>query len=94
MAEPQLELQSLGRCILYTFVALADAPWDDSKNSDLPSKNRISTEHQKFILWARSLGMNQVGHASLDYRVRDASVVKVSLADLLGELKEHLENRE
>ncbi|KAL6416043.1 ankyrin repeat protein [Ilyonectria robusta] len=92
MAEPQLELQPLGRCILSTFVALADAPWDDGKNSDLPSKSRISTQYQRFILWARSLGMNQVGHASLDYRVRDAPVVKASLAELLGELKEHLEN--
>lgn len=94
MAEPQLELQSLGRCIIHTFVTLADTPWDASKNSDLPCRSRISTEYQRFILWARSLGMNQVGHASLDYRVRDASVVKASLADLLGELKEHLENRE
>lgn len=94
MAEPQLELQPLGRCILSIFVALADTPWDDGKNSDFPSKSRISTEYQRFILWARSLGMNQVGHASLDYRVRDAPVVKASLADLLGELKEHLENRE
>ncbi|KAL2691414.1 hypothetical protein Neosp_001799 [[Neocosmospora] mangrovei] len=92
MAEPQLELQSLGRCILGTFRALSDATWDITEDNGFPSKDRISIEHQRFLLWARSLGLNQVGHASLDYRVRDASVVKVSLADLLTELGDHLDN--
>ncbi|RSL93976.1 hypothetical protein CEP52_012941 [Fusarium oligoseptatum] len=92
MAEPQLELQSLGRCILGTFKALSDAMWDITEDNGFPSKDRISTEHQRFILWAQSLGLSQVGHASLDYRVRDASVVKASLADLLTELGDHLEN--
>ena len=94
MAEPQLELQCLGRCILGTFRALSDATWDVTEDNGFPSKDQVSIEHQRFILWARSLGLNQVGHASLDYRVRDASVVKVSLADLLTELGDHLENRE
>ncbi|RSL91091.1 hypothetical protein CDV31_015543 [Fusarium ambrosium] len=66
--------------------------WDITEDNGFPSKDRISTEHQRFILWAQSLGLSQVGHASLDYRVRDASVVKASLADLLTELGDHLEN--
>ncbi|RTE74824.1 hypothetical protein BHE90_010742 [Fusarium euwallaceae] len=92
MVEPQLELQSLGRCILGAFEALSNATWVATEDNGFPSKDRISIEHQRFVLWARGLGLNQVGHASLDYHIRDVPVVKASLADLLAELREHLEN--
>jgi hypothetical protein len=92
--KPQPELQLLGRGILDTFKALADKPWNAAQNCDIPPKRRVSAEEERFRLWARSLGLNQVGHASLDYRVRDAFVIKASLADLLAELDDHLGNRE
>ncbi|PNP75038.1 hypothetical protein FNYG_11620 [Fusarium nygamai] len=92
MEEPQRELQSLGRDILDTFKILAEKPWNANKDSSIPSKRRVSAEEERFRLWGRSLGLNQAGHASLDYRVRDASVIRASLADLLTELKDHLEN--
>ncbi|KAI0968544.1 hypothetical protein F4678DRAFT_474322 [Xylaria arbuscula] len=92
MEEPQQELRSLGRGIFETFKVLAEKPRNANKDSNIPSKHRVSAEEERFRLWARSLGLNQAGHASLDYRVRDASVVRTSLADLLTELNDHLEN--
>lgn len=53
---------------------------------------RLISEEQRFRLWAHSLGLHNQGHSSLDYRVRDAVAVKSRLADILAELKEHLEN--
>lgn len=94
MEEPQLELRSLGRGIFDMFKVLAERPWNANKDSNVPSRRRVSGEEERFRLWARSLGLNQSGHASLDYRVRDASIIRASLADLLTELKDHLENRE
>ncbi|KAF4966733.1 hypothetical protein FSARC_5598 [Fusarium sarcochroum] len=92
MEELPLELKGLGRRILGTFKSLADRPWKSDENTDGPSKSQVSSAHQRFLLWGRSLGLNQIGHASLDYRVRDATVVKDSLTNVLRELDEHLQN--
>ena len=94
MHEPQPQLQSLGRSILDTFNRLAKATWNLNGDGNLPPKHRVKAEDERFRLWASSLGLYAVGHASLDYRVRDAPVVRDSLTDLMIELKEHLENRE
>ena len=83
-ADVPIELHTIGSNIFDAFNKLAD----------LPSECRIIIEEQKFRLWAHSLGLHQRGHSSLDYRVRDAVVVRGHLADILTELKEHLENRE
>ncbi|KAI0435596.1 hypothetical protein F4803DRAFT_545018 [Xylaria telfairii] len=50
----------------------------------------LGTEAQRFKLWAHSLGLHQLGHASLDYWVRDATVVKDRLADFLADMLESL----
>ena len=48
------------------------------------------TEEQRFKVWAHSLGLYHQGHASLDYRVRDAEVVKARLTEILEELESHV----
>jgi len=53
-------------------------------------RRHLVTESERFALWAQSLGLGRQGHASLDYRVRDASVVKDRLEDLLDGLATHL----
>ncbi|KAI1171589.1 hypothetical protein F4777DRAFT_48675 [Nemania sp. FL0916] len=50
----------------------------------------LVTEEQKFRLWAYSLGLNRKGHSSLDYRVRDAVVMKESLVEVLTDLRQHM----
>lgn len=51
----------------------------------------LQVQKEKFQLWARSLGLFQQGHASLDYRVRDAFLVKQPLSSMLQMLLENLE---
>ncbi|GAP89784.1 putative protein nephrocystin-3 of Mus musculus [Rosellinia necatrix] len=48
------------------------------------------SESERFQLWAQNLGIFQEGHASLDYRVRDAVFVRDRIAELLRELAEHI----
>jgi hypothetical protein len=93
MELPQQELQALGRTVASTFKRLIEAPSIDNQGTAIPSRRRIAAEEERFRLWARTLGLFQTGHASLDYRVRDASFVKVSLIDLLMELQDHIQNR-
>lgn len=92
MELPEQELQALGRTVAGSFKRLLEAPWTDDLDTAVPSKRRIATEQERFLLWGRTLGLFQMGHASLDYRVRDASFVKASLTDLLTELQDHVEN--
>lgn len=89
---PSRELQAVGSGVFATFKILSQSPWARDEASDAPFQRRIEAEHQRLRLWAQNLGLNQTGHASLDYRVRDASIIKASLLDLLSELQDHLEN--
>ncbi|KAM6488312.1 hypothetical protein HDV62DRAFT_396877 [Trichoderma sp. SZMC 28011] len=57
-----------------------------------PNYRHLVAEEQRFQLWAHSLGLYQQGHASLDYRVRDAEIVKSGFARILEELQTHIEN--
>ena len=92
MELPQQELQALGRTVAGTFNRLVEAQWTDDQDTTIPSKRRIAAEEERFRLWARTLGLFQTGHASLDYRVRDASFIKATLTDLLLELQDHVQN--
>ncbi|KAI1362083.1 hypothetical protein F5Y08DRAFT_355584 [Xylaria arbuscula] len=51
----------------------------------------LQFQKERFQLWARSLGLSQQGHVSLDYRVRDAFVIKQSIYSMLQMLLENLE---
>ncbi|PKK44070.1 hypothetical protein CI102_10753 [Trichoderma harzianum] len=55
-----------------------------------PNYRHLVAEEQRFQLWAHSLGLYQQGHASLDYRVRDAEIVKSGFARILEELQTHV----
>lgn len=81
-----VELYSLATGIFKAFQELTDAS-DASSTSNLEIRNT-----QRFRLLAHNLGLHRQGHASLDYRVRDAMVVKARLADILGNLQDHLDN--
>lgn len=54
-------------------------------------QRHLIVESERFTLWAQGLGLGRQGHASLDYRVRDAGVMRSRLADVLGELGDHLD---
>ena len=47
-------------------------------------------ESQRFGLWAKNLGLYDLGHSSLDYRFRDAPVVKNYTSHLLVDLEKSI----
>lgn len=94
MESLQQELQPLGRTVAGTFKELVEAPRADGLDTAMPSNRLIAAEEERFRLWVRTLGLFQAGHASLDYRVRDASFIKATLVNLLKELQDHLQNRQ
>lgn len=94
MEPNQQELQALGRRVAAAFKELIETPCTDGKVEGLPSRRQIATEEERFRLWARTIGLYQTGHASLDYRVRYASYIESSLRNLLAELQDHLKNRQ
>ncbi|KAK0673572.1 hypothetical protein QBC41DRAFT_240974 [Cercophora samala] len=81
------ELWLIGTRIFTSFRAIASL-----ENSGWEAAQRdLELEGQRFTLWSHGLGLHQVGHASLDYRVRDAMVVKRRLAEVLTDLAGDLE---
>lgn len=50
----------------------------------------LDNEIQRFDLWCRNLGAFQAGHASLEYRLRDAPKVYDYAARLLKDLDESI----
>ncbi|GKT47244.1 uncharacterized protein ColSpa_07425 [Colletotrichum spaethianum] len=90
----QPELQSRGLEVFKWFQELTEMPWINDEATVIPSRRSIELEDERFRLWSQSMGLMQMGHASLDYRVRDSSVIKNSLASVLSELVLHLENQQ
>ncbi|KAH7324478.1 hypothetical protein B0I35DRAFT_458217 [Stachybotrys elegans] len=81
-------LHTTGAAIFEAFTQLQEI----EPSSILVKQHQLVVEEERFRLWAHSLGLQQQGHASLDYRVRDSIIVRDRLAELLGELLEHLQN--
>jgi hypothetical protein len=52
----------------------------------------ILNEHQRFELWANSLGLYHRGHSSLDYRLRDSVPLLAYSSGLLHDLEVGLSN--
>ncbi|KAL4800384.1 hypothetical protein BDV19DRAFT_69030 [Aspergillus venezuelensis] len=52
----------------------------------------ISNEHQRYELWANSLGLYHGGHSSLDYRFRDSAPLLAYASGLLHDLETTLSN--
>ncbi len=50
----------------------------------------LLNEFQRFGLWAKNLGLYNLGHSSLDYRFRDAPVVKEYTSHLLIDLEKSI----
>lgn len=53
----------------------------------------LERQYERFELWATSLGLRKNGHSSLDYRLRDAEVVRDYLLVTLREVNEYLGDR-
>ena len=76
--DTQSNLSAIGRCIHDRLVALE--PYD-----------RLTTQAQRYELWAENSGLYQLGHSSLDYRFRDAPSIYKLTHRLLSHLMETVE---
>lgn len=91
---PDLRISS--KSILELFQDLTEALQGSSNldyHRDIPIRD-LDNEFQRFRLWASNLGVFALGHASLEYRFRDASALKIWALDTLNELVDQLRQRE
>lgn len=85
--ESATSLNSLGQEVAESFAKAIDAC---NKGSTTlvqqiePSQLRIQQE--RFHLWAVNLGLFSAGHGALQYRLRDADVVREYIGTVLSEL--------
>ena len=52
----------------------------------------LQDAYSRFKVWYGNLGVFQQGHASLDWRLREAPEIQVKIVDLLEHMKDDLEN--
>ena len=84
-------LAQLGKEIVSLFhvVRLQEAKLAEHKSSVEAWKNEI----QRFNLWADNLGLHHRGHSSLDYRLREATIIESLVKGLLNDLRRSLQDR-
>ena len=63
---------------------------ETARGEEWPSA-QLAAEVDRFELWAVNLGLFASGHASLDYRVRDAESIRQALLRFLSSLNEALD---
>jgi hypothetical protein len=92
-------LRNLGRDVLFQFGA-ASLALRKNVSEQLETDDEIkhfienlTTESERFQLWAANIGLQATGDRSLDYRVKDSSSVKLYASQLLEELAEDLLDR-
>ncbi|KAK5660623.1 hypothetical protein OQA88_13187, partial [Cercophora sp. LCS_1] len=88
-AETPVMLLPIGNRVFNIFRQLLDLASDGAASRTF--QRHLIIESERFTLWAQDLGLRRQGHASLDYRVRDAGVMRSRLANLLTELGDHLD---
>lgn len=81
-------LAAVGFDIIRLFNAFESATIKDYQG--LEADNFVE-QQQRFELWANNIGLHQRGHASLDYRLRDAPAIHQYCQTLLEDLAKTLE---
>jgi hypothetical protein len=86
----------LGRDVLFQFesayLALQKKVYNQFKTNDKIRQfiEILTTDLERFQLWAANIGFQATGDRSLDYRVKDSSSVNLYASQLLEELAEDL----
>lgn len=57
-----------------------------------PDHDSLKESESRFKIWCGNLGVRQWGHASLDWRLREAPQIRKQITDLLQHVKDDLEN--
>ncbi|KAK3299876.1 uncharacterized protein B0H64DRAFT_369198 [Chaetomium fimeti] len=84
------------RCLtlFHALVGPEDGSKLDSGNLDFPDRNvaiQMIDQHYRFKLWVSSVGADKPDMSSLDYRLRDASHIKIPVINLVKGLIEMIE---
>ena len=87
-AQQDQTLAAIGQRIYGSFDLLEQAArshvYEDAFSSAL------ANQFQRFSLWAKSLGLYDLGHSSLDYRFRDAPTVNEYTRKMLYDLEKSI----
>ena len=81
-------LAAIGHRIYISFHLLEIAPRSHGDGDSFSST--LANQSQRFGLWAKSLGLYDLGHSSLDYRFRDAPRVHKYARKLLDDLEKSI----
>jgi hypothetical protein len=66
------------------------AALDHSERCDLMPSEKVKREHGIFKIWSGNLGALQSGRGSLDFRLRESTVVRTNMLKLLAKLEQTL----
>lgn len=81
-------LAAIGQRIYGTFRLLGEAA--RSREDEDSFSSALANQFQRFGLWAKNLGLYDLGHSSLDYRFRDAPTVHKYARKLLDDLEKSI----
>ena len=88
MLPSRTSLSDLGFEVLSLFQCLQTAETEEVSQTQITAS--ITTEAERFELWAVNLGLFVAGHGSLDYRLREADRLAQTIRRFLRELLESL----
>ncbi|OAL28229.1 hypothetical protein AYO22_02935 [Fonsecaea multimorphosa] len=81
-----VSLATLSTNALQLFADLAIIAPGDSDAEGIPEGLSIEQQQERLQLWASNLGATHLGHSSLDYRLRQADLVRDAIAAFLNDL--------
>ena len=65
---------------------------DESVHTEAGLRNSLEDAHSRCKIWNGNLGVFQQGHASLEWRLREASELRTKIINLLEHVKDDLEH--
>ncbi|EXJ70239.1 uncharacterized protein A1O5_06307 [Cladophialophora psammophila CBS 110553] len=85
-----VSLATLSANALQLFADLAIIAPDDVEAQGPSADLSIQQQRERLVLWTSNLGATHLGHSSLDYRLRQADVVRDAIEAFLNDLCESL----
>ena len=70
------------------------AALQDPEHRELMPPEKLEAEHGRFKIWSGNLGALQRGRSSLDFRLRESTVMRMTILKLLARLDQTLTKSE
>ncbi|ERF72582.1 hypothetical protein EPUS_02864 [Endocarpon pusillum Z07020] len=81
-----VSLATLSSNALQLFANLAIIAPNDAEAQINPTALNIEQQHERLVLWVANLGATHLGHSSLEYRLREADLVRNAIWTFLNDL--------